>query len=138
MYVRHIVVRPSEPTAPRKTTDFWPPIRTTRRERRDEPQRRRVARRTPRGPLFAFVVLAYLFDSSARSRCRVVVFNPPVKWAVYGASFWLGSHLLGPVPGASVADVSLSAGLDILFRQLVGNTILAAVLAASGTYSRSV
>ncbi|MFC7128491.1 DUF2062 domain-containing protein [Haloferax chudinovii] len=93
-----------------------------------------VAMPTAGTALALFVLIAYFVERASRLAlvATLVVFNPPVKWAVYGASFWLGSHLLGPVPGASVADVSLSAGLDILFRQLVGNTILAVALAVVG------
>ena len=62
----------------------------------------------------------------------VVVLNPVVKWGVYAASFSLGSVLLGPVPGATPAEISLSAGPGILARLLVGNLILAVVLTAVG------
>ncbi|MFK5604278.1 DUF2062 domain-containing protein [Haloferax volcanii] len=93
-----------------------------------------VAMPTAGTALALFALIGYFVERASRLAlvATLVVFNPPVKWAVYGASFWLGSHLLGPVPGASVADVSLSSGLDILLRQLVGNTILAAVLAVVG------
>jgi len=93
-----------------------------------------VAMPTAGTALALFALIGYFVERASRLAlvATLVVFNPPVKWAVYGASFWLGSHLLGPVPGASVADVSLSAGLDILFRQLVGNTILAVALAVVG------
>ncbi|MCO8265392.1 DUF2062 domain-containing protein [Haloferax sp. AB510] len=93
-----------------------------------------VAMPTAGTALALFALIAYFVERASRLAlvATLVVFNPPVKWAVYGASFWLGSHLLGPVPGTSVADVSLSAGLDILLRQLVGNTILAVVLAVVG------
>lgn len=62
----------------------------------------------------------------------VLVFNPAVKWGVYGASFWLGSLVLGPVTGVSLTDVSLSAGPEVLIRLLVGNLVLAAVAAVVG------
>ncbi|WP_049967685.1 DUF2062 domain-containing protein [Haloferax prahovense] len=93
-----------------------------------------VAMPTAGTALALFALIAYFVERASRLAlvATLVVFNPPVKWAVYGASFWLGSHLLGPVPGASVADVSLSAGLDLLFRQLLGNTILAVALAVVG------
>ncbi len=62
----------------------------------------------------------------------VLVLNPVVKWGVYGASFWLGSMLLGPVEGVSRADVSMSAGSEIVARLLVGNLILAVVFTLVG------
>ncbi|ELZ78304.1 hypothetical protein C455_11493 [Haloferax larsenii JCM 13917] len=81
-----------------------------------------------------FALVAYFVDRANKLAlvASLVVFNPPVKWAVYGASFWLGSFLLGPVPGASVSDVSLDAGFDIVLRQLLGNGVLAVALAALG------
>ncbi|WP_396611984.1 DUF2062 domain-containing protein [Haloferax sp. S1W] len=87
------------------------------------------------GTAFAiFALVAYFVDRASKLAlvASLVVFNPPVKWAVYGASFWLGSFLLGPIPGASVSDVSLNAGFDIVLRQLLGNAILAVALAALG------
>ncbi|KAB1187808.1 MULTISPECIES: DUF2062 domain-containing protein [Haloferax] len=84
--------------------------------------------------LALFALIAYFVDRASKLALvsTLVIFNPPVKWAVYGASFWVGSYILGPIPGVSVSDVSLDAGFDILFRQLLGNTILAVVLAALG------
>ncbi|ELZ96749.1 hypothetical protein C440_03208 [Haloferax mucosum ATCC BAA-1512] len=87
------------------------------------------------GTAFAlFALVAYFVERANKLAlaATLVVFNPPVKWAVYGASFWLGSYLLGPVPGVSAADVSLDAGFDIVLRQLLGNTVLAVVLAIVG------
>lgn len=79
--------------------------------------------------LLAFVVIAYVFDRVSKIAlfASVLIFNPLVKWGVYVASFTLGVLLLGPVDGVSTADVSLSAGPDIVIRLLVGNLILAAV-----------
>lgn len=62
----------------------------------------------------------------------VVVLNPAAKWGVYVASFWLGTALLAPVPGAALTDVSPSAGPDILLRLIVGNVIIAAGCAVVG------
>lgn len=81
-----------------------------------------------------FVVLVALVERISKLAlfASVVVLNPIVKWGVYAASFSLGSVLLGPVPGATPAEISLSAGPGILARLLVGNLILAVVLTAVG------
>lgn len=77
--------------------------------------------------LVAFVVLAWVSDRTNRAAllASLVVINPVVKWGVYATSFALGVLLLGPVPGASIATLSLSLGPDVIARVLVGNTILA-------------
>jgi uncharacterized protein (DUF2062 family) len=82
--------------------------------------------------VLAFLLLAYLFDQLSKIAlfASVVVLNPVVKWGVYGASYSLGSFLLGPAPGVSFEGVSLSAGPDILARLWLGNLILAVVFAA--------
>lgn len=74
-----------------------------------------------------FFVIAYLFSNVSRIAlfASVIVLNPVVKWGVYGASFWLGAEILGPVSGVGVTDISLSAGPQIVERLLVGNLILA-------------
>jgi uncharacterized protein (DUF2062 family) len=59
----------------------------------------------------------------------VAVFNPFVKLGVYAGSFSLGSLLLGPVPGVTAGAVSLSAGSEVLARLVVGNLLLALVVA---------
>ncbi|WP_080505162.1 DUF2062 domain-containing protein [Halorubrum aethiopicum] len=81
--------------------------------------------------LLAFVALAWASSriNKAALLASVVVFNPAVKWGVYAASFTLGVAILGPVPGVTPAEVSLSAGPEIVARLLVGNTILAVVAA---------
>lgn len=78
------------------------------------------------GVLF-FILLAYFFARLSKIAlfASVVVFNPVVKWGVYGSSFSLGQYLLGPVPGASFDSVSLSMGYDVLVRLWLGNLILA-------------
>ncbi|MFO8114581.1 MAG: DUF2062 domain-containing protein [Halorubrum sp.] len=83
--------------------------------------------------LLAFVVLAWAFDRINRIAmfASVIVFNPVVKWGVYGSSFTLGTMLLGPVPGVSPSTVSLSAGPAIVTRLVIGNLILAVVAAAA-------
>jgi len=82
--------------------------------------------------LIAFVVLAWAFTRINRIAmfASVIVFNPVVKWGVYGTSFALGTAILGPVPGVTPASVSLSAGPAIVVRLVLGNTILAIVAAA--------
>jgi uncharacterized protein (DUF2062 family) len=86
--------------------------------------------------LIVFVVLAFLFDRLSKIAlfASVVVLNPVVKWGVYAASYSLGRLILGPAPGVSftTADVSLSAGPDILVRLWLGNLILATVFSVIG------
>ena len=86
--------------------------------------------------LLLFVLLAWLFDRINRAAlvASVIVFNPVVKWGVYAASFTLGVLILGPVPGVTPAEVSLSAGPEIVIRLLVGNLILAVVAAVPGYF----
>jgi uncharacterized protein (DUF2062 family) len=83
--------------------------------------------------VLAFFLIASLIATVSRIAlfASVIVLNPVVKWGVYGASFWLGSRLLGPV-SVSVTDVSLSAGPQIVERLLVGNLILAVAFTAVG------
>lgn len=79
--------------------------------------------------VLAFFLIAYLFVNVSRIAlfASVIVLNPAVKWGVYGASFWLGTELLGPVSGITTTEISLSAGPAIAVRLLVGNLILAVV-----------
>lgn len=60
------------------------------------------------------------------------VMNPVVKVGVYVVSFLVGVQLFGPVPGITSADVAIDAGAAVLLRLLVGNAILAIVLAVLG------
>ncbi len=80
--------------------------------------------------LIAFVIIAYLFSSVSKIAlfASVLVLNPVVKWGVYASSFWLGNLLLGPVPGVTLDEVSLSAAPEVVIRLLVGNLIIAVVL----------
>lgn len=84
--------------------------------------------------LFLFVAIVYLFDRVSKIAlfASVIVLNPVAKWGVYAASFWLGTRLLGPVPGVTLSDVSLSAGPKVVARLLVGNLVLAIVFAIVG------
>lgn len=79
----------------------------------------------------AFVVLAAVADRLNKLAlvASAVVFNPVVKWGVYGLSLSLGFLLLGPVEGVSMSGVSLAAAPEVVVRLLVGNTILAIVAA---------
>lgn len=81
--------------------------------------------------LVSFVLLAAVFDRLSKLAlvASAVVLNPIVKWGVYALSFTLGTLLLGPVEGVSVASPSLSAAPPIAVRLLVGNLILAVVVA---------
>ncbi len=86
--------------------------------------------------LALFVLISYYFERASKLAlgATVVIFNPPVKWALYGASFWLGSFLLGPVGTAPVdpTQFTLDAGYDIIIRQLLGNAIFAVGLSILG------
>jgi len=84
--------------------------------------------------LLVFVALAALFDRISRLAllASVVVLNPVVKWGVYAASFWLGTVILGPAPGATPSNVSVSAGPEIVARLLVGNLVLSVVFTVVG------
>jgi uncharacterized protein (DUF2062 family) len=84
--------------------------------------------------VLAFLVIVWLFASVSKLAlfASMIVLNPAVKWGVYGASFWLGSALLGPVGGIGPAAVSLSAAPEVVLRLLVGNLILAVILTVVG------
>lgn len=88
--------------------------------------------------LFVFVALAFLFDRLSKIAlfASVVILNPVVKWGVYGASYSLGRFILGPAPGVSfsTAEISLSAGPDLLARLWLGNLILAAIFSIAGYF----
>ena len=81
--------------------------------------------------LLVFLVLAFLFTrlSKIAMFASVLVFNPVVKWGVYGTSYSLGRYMLGPEPGASFDSVSWSMGYDVLVRLWLGNLILATAVA---------
>jgi len=84
--------------------------------------------------VLTFFLIAHAFAGISKLALfsSVIVFNPAVKWGVYGTSFWLGSVLLGPVEGATRSDVSLSAAPEVVVRLLVGNLILAVVFTVLG------
>lgn len=79
--------------------------------------------------LFVVVVAVVTRVSKIALLTPVLIFNPAVKWGVYGTSFWLGTVLLGPVTDESVLDLSLSAGPEVLVRLFVGNLLLAVAVA---------
>jgi hypothetical protein len=60
------------------------------------------------------------------------VLNPLVKGGVYLASFAVGVWLLGPVPGATRADIGVDAGVEVLVRLFAGNAVLAVGFALLG------
>ncbi len=79
--------------------------------------------------LLVFVLLVAIFDRISKLAlfASVIVLNPVVKWGVYGASFWIGTRILGPAPGVTPSNISFSAGPEVVSRLLVGNLILSAV-----------
>lgn len=84
--------------------------------------------------LLLFVLIAAVFERVSKLAlfASVLVLNPVAKWAVYAASFWLGTLFLGPVPGVRPSAVSFSAGPEIVTRLLLGNAILAVVFTIVG------
>lgn len=80
--------------------------------------------------LLLFVAVAAVFERVSKIAlfAPVLVFNPAVKWGVYGSSFWLGSVILGPLVGVELTELTLSAGPEILLRLLVGNLVLAVLV----------
>ena len=70
------------------------------------------------GGLLVFVVIGWLFERINRAALLASV---------------IGVVILGPVPGTTPTDVSLTAGPEILVRLLVGNLILA-IIAAIPSY----
>lgn len=83
-----------------------------------------------------FFILATVFDSLSKLAlvASAVVFNPIVKWGVYALSLGLGIVLLGPVEGVSMTDASLAAAPEVVVRLVVGNVILAVVVAVSSYF----
>lgn len=87
--------------------------------------------------LFAAVAVFVNRASRLALAAVLVVYSPPVKFALYGVSYWLGATLLGPAPGVSpspdaLASLSPSVGQAVLVRQLLGNALLAVGLAVVG------
>jgi uncharacterized protein (DUF2062 family) len=84
--------------------------------------------------LVLFAGLAYAVErvSNLALVASVVVMNPLVKWGVYAVSLWVGNRLLGPAPGASISEFSLSVGSSVLLRLFVGNLVVSAVLGVAG------
>jgi len=58
--------------------------------------------------LFAALIRYVDRVSSLALLVVLVIMNPPVKWAIYAVGFWLGSRLLGPVPGSLGGGVFVS------------------------------
>lgn len=88
--------------------------------------------------LVLFAALAYTVERVSKLAlvAAVVVMNPPAKWAVYLASLWVGNRLLGPAPGATLSEFSVSqlgsVGPPVLVRLVAGNLVVSALLAAAG------
>jgi uncharacterized protein (DUF2062 family) len=84
--------------------------------------------------LVLFLLLVALSDRVSKLAlfASVIVLNPVVKWGVYALSFWLGSQLLGPVPGGATATVSVSGAPEVFTRVLAGNLVLAVVFSVVG------
>lgn len=98
-----------------------------------------VALPTAGGAIPLFAVVAYFSERASKLAlaATLAVFNPPVKWAIYGGSYWIGERLLGPVPGARPTPETLRAldpamGTEVLTRQLFGNLVFAVALAVVG------
>ena len=87
--------------------------------------------------LALFAALGYWVErvSGLALVAAVVVMNPPVKWAVYLVSLWVGNRLLGPteatVSGLSVSTTA-SVGPSVLLRLFVGNLLVSALLGVAG------
>lgn len=62
----------------------------------------------------------------------LLVMTPPVKWVIYGVGFWLGSRLLGPIPGDIGGELSLAVGPAVFLRLLVGTAVVAVLVAVAG------
>ncbi len=84
--------------------------------------------------LLLFPVFTYVSNrvSMLALLASVAVFNPVMKWGVYAASFWLGTHMLGPLPRSEVTNLSLSAGPDVVARLLAGNVVFAVLFSILG------
>ncbi len=82
--------------------------------------------------LFLLIISMFASVSKLALFASVLVLNPAVKWGVYGASFWLGSVIMGPVDGVTRSDLSLSAAPEIVSRLVVGNVILAVAFSLVG------
>ena len=88
--------------------------------------------------LLLFAALAYYVDRVSKLAlvAAVVVMNPPVKWAVYLASLWVGNRLLGPAQGATLSEFSVaqlwSVGPQVLVRLVAGNLVVSTLLAVVG------
>lgn len=74
----------------------------------------------------------YAWANNLALFAAVVVLNPIAKTGVYSMSFILGTVLLGPAPGVTNPELTMTAGREILIRLLVGNAIFAAVFALLG------
>lgn len=62
----------------------------------------------------------------------IAILNPLAKSIVYVLSYLLGRLILGPVPGISWREIELTAGREVLLRLLVGNLLIAVIVAIVG------
>ncbi|MFC4438644.1 MULTISPECIES: DUF2062 domain-containing protein [Natrialbaceae] len=76
-------------------------------------------------PVLAWAGHRFEWANKSAFVAAIAVLNPVVKGGVYVASFLIGTHLLGPIPGISHHDIAIDAGADVLVRLLVGNVLLA-------------
>ena len=88
--------------------------------------------------LVLFVIIAYFFErvSKLGLLASVIVFNPVVKWSIYGASLGVGTWLLGPVSGVALSKPTsinlFTVAPGLALRHLLGNIIFAVSLAVVG------
>ena len=76
-----------------------------------------------------FAVLIYVSDwiNPVALFASAIVLNPVVKWGVYASSLALGFLLLGPTETVVNGGVTVDTGQAVLYRLLLGNTILAII-----------
>lgn len=74
-----------------------------------------------------FAVLSYVskWINPVALFASAIVLNPVVKWGVYASSLALGFLLLGPTSTVINGEVTVDTGQAVLYRLLLGNTILA-------------
>ena len=62
----------------------------------------------------------------------VAILNPLAKSTVYVLSYLLGRLIFGPIPGITRGEIGLTAGREALLRLLVGNLLIAVIVAIVG------
>jgi uncharacterized protein (DUF2062 family) len=83
--------------------------------------------------LVVLAAIAYRFDwaDSRAFSAAAMILNPFVKSGVYVGSFIVGSALLGSIPGG-FDGLSLEMSRHVLARLLVGNVLIAGLVAVLG------